>query len=161
MKSNTRRMTGSIRGRLTHSLLIAGKIALTLLLLAAAGSAMKTFVAMLHRPLGYDPDHVMALQIPLRDNSYTTWATRAAYFEQLHAKVAETPCVTTAAISVFSNPPRNGWDGRFEVLGTPLGEPQTSYVHLVSPEYFATLHIPLSKGVCGPLRKPTTPLTWP
>ncbi len=146
MKSNTRRMTGGIGARRTHSLLIAGQIALTLLLLAAAGSAMKTFVAMLHRPLGYDPDHVMALQIPLRDNSYTTWATRAAYFEQLRAKVADTPGVTTAAISVFSNPPRSGWDGRFEILGKPLGEPQTAYVHLVGPEYFAALHIPLLQG---------------
>jgi predicted permease len=146
MQSNTRRMTGSIRARRTHSLLIAAQIALTLLLLAAAGSAMKTFVAMLHRPLGYDPDHVMALQIPLRDNSYTTWATRAAYFEQLRAKVAETPGVTTAAISVFSNPPRSGWDARFEILGKPLGEPQTAYVHLVSPEYFAALRIPLLQG---------------
>jgi predicted permease len=145
MKSSTRRMTGS-RARRTHSLLIAGQLALTLLLLAAAGSAMKTFVTMLHRPLGYDPDHVMALQIPLRDNSYPTWATRAAYFEQLRAKVAETPGVTTAAVSVFSNPPRSGWDAHFEILGKPLGEPQTAYVHLISPEYFAALHIPLLQG---------------
>jgi len=146
MKSNTRRMTGSTRARRTHSLLIAGQIALTLLLLSAAGSAMKTFVAMLHRPLGYDPDHVMALQIPLRDNSYNTWTTRAAYFEQLRAKVAETSGVTTAAISIFSNPPRSGWDGRFEILGKPAGEPQSVYVLLVSPEYFAALHIPLLQG---------------
>jgi predicted permease len=146
MKSSTRRMTGSVRARRTHSLLIAGQIALTSLLLAAAGSAMTAFLAMLRRPLGYDPYNVMSLPIPVRDNSYTTWATRAAYFEQLRAKVAETPGVTTVAISIFSNPPRSGWDGRFEVLGKPSGEPRAAYVHLVSPEYFTALHIPLLQG---------------
>jgi hypothetical protein len=55
MKSSTRRMTGSVRARRTHSLLIAGQIALTSLLLAAAGSAMTAFLAMLRRPLGLRP----------------------------------------------------------------------------------------------------------
>jgi predicted permease len=146
MKSSTLRITGSVRARQTHSLLIAGQIALTLLLLAAAGSAIRTFIGMLHRPLGYDPYNVMSLEIPVPDNSYTTWPARAAYFEQLRAKVAETPGVTTAAISIFSNPPRSGWDSHFEILGTPSGEQQTAYVHLVSSEYFTALHIPLLQG---------------
>ena len=97
-----------MRGRRTHSTLIAGQIALTLLLLAAAGSAMEGFVRMIHQPLGYDPHNVMSVGIPLHENSYTTWAARATYFEQLRAKVAETPGVTMTAISSNATPPRNG-----------------------------------------------------
>lgn len=146
MQSSAPRMTASVRSRQTHSLLIAGQIAMTLLLLVASGSAMKEFIHMLHRPLGYDPTGVMSVGIPLHSNSYTTWEARGNYFAQLQAKVSETSGVTNAAISIFSNPPRSGWDGRFEILGKPANESQTAYVHLVSSEYFAVLHIPLLQG---------------
>src|ERR1035441_5338099 len=99
MVSNTRRVAGSVRGRRAHNALIALQIALTLVLLAGAGSAMKGFLRLMHTPLGYDPPHVMSVSIPLHENSYTTWVARGAYFEQLRAKVAETPGVTMAAIS--------------------------------------------------------------
>ena len=42
--ANTRRVMGSVRGRRTHNALIAVQIALTLVLLAAAGSATKGFL---------------------------------------------------------------------------------------------------------------------
>jgi predicted permease len=146
MQSSAPRMTAGVRSRQTHSLLIAVQIAMTLLLLVASGSAMKEFIHMLHRPLGYDPSNVMSVGIPLHNNSYTSWEARASYFAQLQARVAETPGVTTAAISIFSNPPRSGWDGRFEILGRPANESQTAYVHFVSSEYFTVLHIPLLQG---------------
>jgi predicted permease len=146
MQSRAHRATASARSRQAHNLLIAGQIAMTLLLLVASGSATKGFVRMLHRPLGYDPRNVMSVGIPLRRNSYKTWEARANYFAQLRAKVAETPGVTNAAISIFSNPPRSGWDGRFEISERPASEPQTAYVHLVSSEYFSVLHIPLLRG---------------
>src|SRR6185437_9285965 len=57
MQSSARRMAGSVRGRRTHNALISGQIALTLLLLAGAGSVMKSFVRLIHTPLGYDPHH--------------------------------------------------------------------------------------------------------
>jgi predicted permease len=146
MQASGPRMTAAGHARRIHDVLIAGQIALTLLLLVASGSAIKGFVHMLHRPLGYDAHNVMSVGIPLRNNSYTTWAARATYFEQIRASVAETPGVTSAAISIFSNPPRSGWDGRFEVLGKPSSELQMAYVHLVSSEYFPALHIPVLRG---------------
>jgi len=146
MQSGGRRVAGSVQGRKTHGVLIASQIALTLLLLAGAGSAMKSFVHMLHRSLGYDPRNVISVGIPLHQNSYATWPARAAYFEQLRAKVAETPGVTVAAISGFANPPRSGFTQRFEILGKPADEQQTASLHQVSSEYFATLHISLLQG---------------
>ena len=72
MVSSARRVAGSVRGRRAHSALIAGQIALTLVLLAGAGSAMESFLRLMHTPLGYDPHHVISVGIPLQDNSYTT-----------------------------------------------------------------------------------------
>ena len=101
---------------------------------------------MIHTPLGYDPHHVMSVGIPLRENAYTTWAARGAYFEQLRAKVAETPGVTMAAISSNATPPRNGWNSRFEILGQPAAEQQKASINLIGPGYFAVLRIPLLEG---------------
>ena len=141
-----RRVAGSIHGRRTHNALIAGQIALTLLLLAGAGSAMHEFVRLIHQPLGYDPHNVLSIGIPLHDNTYTTWAGRAAYFEQLRARVAETPGVTLAAISSNATPPRNGWNTRFEILGKPSLEQLMGSLNLVNPGYFEALRIPLVAG---------------
>ncbi len=110
MQSGARRVAGSVRGRRTHSMLISAQVALTLLLLAAAGSAMKGFAQLIHEPLGYDPHHVMAIGIPLREDSYRTWSARAAYFEQLRENVAQTPGVTAAAISTDATPPQEWMD---------------------------------------------------
>jgi len=146
MQANVRRLAGSVAGRRTNNVLIAGQIALTLLLLAGAGAAMEAFEGLMHKPLGYDPRHVMSVGIPLHDGAYTTWAARAAYFEQMRAKVAETPGVTMAAISSNATPPRNGGKTQFEILEKPSAEEQMTSVNLVSPGYFAILRIPLLQG---------------
>jgi predicted permease len=146
MQSGARRVAGSVTGRRAHSMLIAAQVALTLLLLAGAGSSMKGFAQLIHQSLGYDPHNVMAVGIPLRQNSYRTWPARAAYFEQLREKVAATSGVTTAAISTDATPPRNGWNIGFEMLGNPSTNPPMGSVNLISPEYFAALRIPLLQG---------------
>ena len=146
MQSSVHRVAGSVRGRRTHSMLIAGQVALTLLLLAGAGSAMKGFAQLIHEPLGYDPHNAMAIGIPLREDSYRTWSARAAYFEQLREKVAETSGVTAAAISTDATPPRNGWTIGFDILGVPATNTGMVSANLISPQYFAALRIPLLQG---------------
>jgi predicted permease len=145
-QSGSRRIAGSVREHRAYSVLIAAQISLTLLLLAGAGSAMKAFVHLIHQPLGFDAHNVMVVGIPLRQNAYGTWKARVAYFEQLRAKIAETPGVTVAAISSEATPPRNGWYIGFYVFGRPENNPPMASANLISPEYFEALRIPLLQG---------------
>ncbi|HWZ76958.1 MAG TPA: ABC transporter permease [Candidatus Sulfotelmatobacter sp.] len=146
MQSSARRVLGSVHGRRTYDALIAGQIALTLLLLAGAGSAMEGFLRLLHTRLGYDPHNVISVGVPLHENTFITWESRNAYFEQLRAKVAETPGVTMTAISTNATPPHSGDNLRFEILGRPAVEEQMGLVNSVSEGYFAALRIPLLEG---------------
>jgi predicted permease len=146
MQSSARRVLGSVHGRRTYDALIAGQIALTLLLLAGAGSAMEGFLRLLHTRLGYDPHNVISVGVPLHENTFITWEARNAYFEQLRAKVAETPGVTMTAISTNATPPHSGDNLRFEILGRPATDEQMGLVNSVSAGYFGTLRIPLLKG---------------
>ena len=134
-----RRVAGSAHGRRTQDALIAGQIALTLLLLAGAGSAIEGFKALMHAPLGYDPHNIMSVGIPLREYTFTTWASRAAYFEQLRASIAQTPGATMTAISSNATPPDNGWSTRFEIRGKGGIEQEAIRSNLVSPDYFPLL----------------------
>ncbi len=146
MQSSTRKMTAGVQGRRTHSVLIAGQIALTLLLLAAAGVAMQGFVRMMRVNLGYDPHNTMSVGIPVHQNSYTTWEARKTYFNQLLTMVSATPEVVSAGLSTNATPPNNGWEQRFEISGKPAAQQQRARINFVSSEYFSVLHIPLLQG---------------
>ena len=146
MQAGTQRLTGSVKGRRLHTALIAGQIALTLLLMTAAAAAIQAFIRMNRVPLGYEPKHVMSVIIPLRENAYTTWADRSRFFEQLREKVAEIHGVLGAGISTNATPPDSGLTVPVEILGKAASQAQEAHVELVSPEYFTTLEIPLLRG---------------
>jgi putative ABC transport system permease protein len=146
LQANTRKVAGTVRGKHFHNTLIAGQIALTLLLMTAAGAAIEGFVYMMRVPLGYDPHHVMSVGIPVHDNTYTSVAERVNFYEQMRTKIGALPEVTSTGISTNATPPSNGWEQAFEVLGRPAGEEQTARLNFVDPGYFTTLRMPLRHG---------------
>jgi putative ABC transport system permease protein len=146
MQAGTRRLTGSVKGRRLHTALIAGQIALTLVLMTAAGAAIQAFIRMNRVPLGYEPRHVMSVIIPLGENAHTTWADRVLFFAQLREKIGQMPGVLSTGISTNATPPDSGWVVPVEILGRAASQAQEAHVELVSPEYFTTLQIPLLKG---------------
>ena len=146
MQSGSRKVAGSVQGRRVLGSLIAGQIALTLLILAGAGAALEGFLSLLNTKLGYDPHNIMSVGIPIHEDTYKTWAERAGYFEQLRARAATVPGVETAAISSNATPPSNGQSMKFEILGRPSSQDQEGRVNFVSPGYFSALRIPLAQG---------------
>ena len=146
MQSGSRRVAGSLRGRRMHSLLIAGQIALTLLLLTAAGASIQAFLRMMRVSLGYDPHNVMSIGIPVHQNTFTTWQARSAYFTQLRDKLAAVPGVVSTGISTNATPPDSGWNQPFELEGRTASEDQKASINLVDSGYFHTLGIPLRQG---------------
>jgi predicted permease len=146
MQASTKKVTASVRGKHLHNVLVGGQIALTLFLLASAGAAIQGFLKLIHGNLGYNPHNVMSVGIPVHDDSYTTYESRAAYFDQLWQKVASMPQVSSAGISTNATPPSNGHENLFELLGSPASEQQHLRLNFVSPEYFSVLQVPLLAG---------------
>ena len=146
MQASARKVIGGVRGKRVHNTLIAGQIALTLLLLASAGAAIQGFFKLNHSHLGYNPHNVMSVGIPVHDNTYTTWESRAQYFTQLMQKVAAMPQVRMAGLSTNATPPDNGATNKFELSGKPSQEEQLARLNFVSREYFPVLQVPLMQG---------------
>ncbi len=146
MQSSTRRVSGSVRARRSHGAMVAAQVALTLLMLTAAGAAGKGFVRLLHTDLGYDPHNTMSVPIPVHENTHVTWKDRGEYFEQIRARLAAMPQVVAAGISTNATPPSSGWPQPIEILGSTAAEKPEVRVNFVSPEYFPLLRIPVAQG---------------
>jgi predicted permease len=134
------------------SALIAAQVALTLLLMATAGTAIRNFLHLTQVPLGYDPNHVMQVGIVMPFRNARQWDSlrsrdaRIAYIEQIRQKIAAVPGVRSLSVGVNVAPPYSGTqEFSFDVTGSNVEEKQ-AHIDLVSPEYFATLQIPLRRG---------------
>jgi predicted permease len=146
IQASSAKLTGSARSRNTHRLLIAGQVALTLLLLAGAGGAMKTFVAKVHTPLGFDPDHVFAMNVALPKGATTTWQQRINENEMIRLVVAQTPGVAEAGVSTTWFPGFGGFNAKIEVQSKPTLTDAQAVLTLISPQLLATLRVPLLRG---------------
>jgi predicted permease len=138
------------------SVLIAAQVALTLLLMATAGTAIRSFLYLMQMPLGYDPANVMKLGIMLHVHDPAEWSriqpreARTAYIEQIREKLASVPGVSAAAVGIDATPPYvgdyMGPESSFNIDGTRDGEQPQARVILVDQRYFDALRIPLLQG---------------
>jgi len=146
IQANSTKVTGSARNRNTHRLLIAGQVALTLLLMAGAGAAMKAFLALTHTPLGFEPDHIFALTVALPKGAYPTWQARLNANEVVRQAIAEVPGVESASVSTTWFPPFGGFSAKIDIRSKPSLTRAEAVLALVSPQEFSTFRIPLMAG---------------
>jgi len=149
------RQTGVVAAPAKHrwSVLIAAQVALTLLLMATAGTAIRSFLQLMQVPLGYDPTDVMSLGIMLHVHDPGEWGrrirlhdVRTAYIEQIRASIASVPGVSTVAVGTDATPPYTGAESSLVIDGNADGEQPQARVMMVGPEYFAALRIPVIQG---------------
>ncbi len=143
LRSSSRTTAAGAQAR-WRATLTAAEIALSLILLVGAGLLLKSFVVLMGIDLGFQPDRVIAMNIPLPTPRYATPQQRLRFFERLEEQVLSLPGVQTAA---YANrlPLRGGWSSGIVLDAAP----DTSIVadcQAVSPAYFETLGIPLLAG---------------
>jgi predicted permease len=114
--------------------------------MAAAGAAMRAFVARIHTPLGFEPDHVIAMNIGFPKGANPTWEARLNANELVRKTVTEAPGVDTASVSTTWFPGFGGFTAKIEVQGEPSLTDAQAILCLVSPQEFLTLRIPLLAG---------------
>jgi len=146
IQASSAKLTGSTRSRNTHRLLIAGQVALTLLLLAGAGGAVKTFLAKVHTPLGFEPDHVFAMDVALPKGATSTWQERINENELVRQAVAQSPGVAEAGVSTTWFPGFGGFNAKIEIQSKQTLTDSQAVLTLVSPQLLSTLRIPLIRG---------------
>ena len=146
VQAGSSKHTGSASSRKSHRILIAGQLALTLLLIASAGAALKAFEARLHTPLGYDPKNVLSLNVGFPKGANPTWEGRRNAQEAVRKVIAEVPGVQDASISTTWFPGLGGFRGKIEIQSRPQLADAQAMLCAVSSHEFSTLHIPVMSG---------------
>ncbi len=128
-------------------ILIASQVALSLLLLIAAGLFLRTLVNLANVSTGFDKKNVLLFGIDPSDVGYKEDARLANLYGQIEQRVSAQPGVRAASISFFTFN-EGGWDGPVEVEGRNLAASADNDVlhNVVGSGYFATLGIPVLFG---------------
>lgn len=146
MEESGRSFAGSRRGGVTRSLLIIAEVALTLVLLAGAGIAIRGFIALTQSRLGFDPSHVAMLSVSLTEGAYKSWETRSIYFQRLLERLESTPGIESATVTTTAMPPWIGYEAPFDMPGLAANPSRKILIGLIGTGYFSTLHVPLLEG---------------
>ena len=140
------RVTQSARLRRT---LVVAQVAMTIVLLCAAGLLVRTVMALNGARGGIDRRNLLTMAVALPDTRYTPERTRDFVRQALDA-LRSLPGVESAAAgnSLPIIGAARGGTG-FHRLGTPQTAPNRSpitIVRVVTPGYFRTLRIPVVRG---------------
>ncbi len=133
----------------TRGLLIAGQIALSIVLLIGATLLMKSFAHLRSVDPGFQSANLLTMKISLPLRRYDTDQKRNTFFREFVSRVDAVPGARNAAV-VMSLPTVSDWLGtNVLVQGQPMldgAHQPRSRVQSVTPGYFRTMEIPLRQG---------------
>ncbi|HEY2906942.1 MAG TPA: ABC transporter permease [Vicinamibacterales bacterium] len=138
-------------GASTANAFVIAQVALSLILVVAAALFLRTFVSLGSRPVGFDANHILLVNVNSQRVAIDA-AQRPALYERIRDSVSHLPGVAAAGLS-FVTPIQGGGiidqiqvsDGA-TVLPTLVGGIGNVYGNVVSPGWFNTLGIPLLAG---------------
>lgn len=149
LREGGRTLSASRERHRARSALVTFQVALALVLLICSGLMIRSFRALTHVNPGFVPSDVQTFRIEIPSTDVKNDEQVPRVEQQMRDKIAALPGVTDAA---FSNAvPMDGqqWQDPLHAQdrSDAQGEmPRLRQFNLVSPEYFATLRIPLVAG---------------
>jgi predicted permease len=143
LKEQPRSVAGRTRPALSDWLIVV-QIALSLVLVFAAGLFVRTFVSLSTRTLGFDPTHVLLVNIDAPRTANEAAARLALYSRVLDA-VRVLPDVADASLSLRTPVGRGQFTPTVEIQSvTDTRGPV--WANLISPGWIATFQMPLIAG---------------
>jgi predicted permease len=149
LRDADRAATGGRHRARTRAVLVVCEIALTLILLVAAGLLGNSFIRLQHVDPGFRVDQVTLVSLPVPQSKYPDGKRQAAFYQRVLEAMERRPEIQSAAI-LFPNPieGRNA-NGTFTIEGQPAlkrTDRPSAALGSISPNYFRTLEIPIIEG---------------
>jgi predicted permease len=145
LKQASRSVSGSLRQRLLRHGMVVAEVALSLMLLVGASLMIRTLIAMQSVDLGFQPERILTMRIPLSDQRYPEPAQRNAFFQELLASLKAVPGVLDAAVNTWMHPMGN-WNVNVEVEGSAAADQRNVQLHQINESYTETFGIALLTG---------------
>jgi putative ABC transport system permease protein len=132
-----------------RNVLVVAEVSLALVLLVSAGLLIRSLDQLFGVAPGFDPSHVLSMQVIEAGGAYHSDSARSRFYTQALGAVRNVPGVIDAAFT--SQLPLSGdMDGygyEFEAFPTSRpGDDGSALRYAVTPDYFRTMHIPLRGG---------------
>ncbi len=149
LRSGMRQSAGR-RSRLAAEALVAGQVALALVVLSAAALLARSFVELQRVELSFDPSRMLVAELALREDLYDTPQKQRDMLTSLVPRLEEVSgvrAVTPVVAVPFSG--THGWDGRPAAEGQSAEEAGANpmlNMEVVTPGYFPTFGIPVLRG---------------
>ncbi len=141
--------TGGPAGAASRSTLLAAEVALSLVLLFAAGLLIRSFSELRAVDLGFDEDNVLSFSLHLPNARYPDADRSVAFFNALEEKLRSLPEASSVS-SVFGSPMGrdriNSEVDFFDRPAPPPGQKESSVQKVITPGYLETLRVPLIRG---------------
>jgi putative ABC transport system permease protein len=140
---------GDGRGRRrTRGAFVVAQVALSLVLLAGTGLCIRSFAALLGESPGFRPERLLSMEYRLPSNRYGEAAQQVAFHRQVLERARAVPGVESVAYVRGLPFSGNGGSTAFTLpeRPSPDGSELRAGINAVSPEYFATMGIPLLAG---------------
>ena len=142
---------GASSGRLhtqAKAVLVVSQIALSLVLLIAAGLLLQSFSRLMRVDPGFDSHNLLTMNISLSTTKYAKPEQQIEFFENLLDRVSSQPGIRSAAISAtlpltFKRITPVLPEGQPEV---PLAQRPFVDIEAISPKWFKTMGVPLRMG---------------
>jgi putative ABC transport system permease protein len=144
----------SVRTRLSGrvspiNLLVVAEVALSFVLLAAAGLLIHSFARVQTVQPGFASDHLLTFRLSLPSARYTSFAQGDRFVDELSAALKATPAVRSVA-AIHAMPfSGNGGSRSFDIEGREVRRPEDQteeQLRIVTDGYFATMQIPIRTG---------------
>jgi putative ABC transport system permease protein len=149
LKEGGRTGTAGFGRQRLRSVLVAGELALALVLLVGAGLLLKSLSRIEELSTGFNPHGVMTAALSLPANEYKTDEQRIAFFRAVIDRLRSTPSVRAAGAGTPLPFSGGSASASFQIEGRPLGPGDPGphgNIRAVTPGYFTALEIPLREG---------------
>ena len=143
LRTGAKALSGSLRIRKLQRLFVISQIAMSVVLALGAGLVVRSFIALRHVDLGFDPDHVLSFRIVLPDQQYATAEQKARFFSSLLPELRALPGVSSVT-ETSTLPPYGGIPSGVEIRGNESHA--DALLYLISEQYFDVLNVPLLEG---------------
>ncbi len=151
MKDDVQKLGAEASALSLKSALIAGEVALSLVLLIGAGLLLRSMTKVLSVDAGFKRENVLSVSVALPfARYYKEPANASEFYRRLIEQVSPIPGVqAVGATSKIPMSREDGWGSEFEVEGAPLS-PNSSKLGAdtiwISSDYFKAMGIPLLQG---------------
>ncbi|MEO8360106.1 MAG: ABC transporter permease [Vicinamibacteria bacterium] len=148
LRDASRGVPGGARGTRFRSGLIVAQVAVSAVLLVGSALLMLSFYRLQHTPAGLKTDGVATALLNVPVDRYKTPPERADFYRRVVERLKSNPQIKDASVAFglpFAGPPVSP----YTIFGQPVRpapERALANLHIVGPDFFNVLGIPLMEG---------------